>query len=182
MRLFPLLLAAPLIGGCVTPPQVVCPPPKLERFAAIAELAPDRFLVALGPARLTAEDIECLARAGNKRAQYDLAKRLETSDGVLADHARAEALYEAAARTIINQTAIYVPPACRKCAGTVQFVRTGPDVLGLPDAALALARMHIEGRAAQPDFRRGLKMIDRLARRGYPPAINYRAGLSRRRA
>lgn len=170
-----------LAGGCATTGQVTCPAPRLERFVAMAALGPDRLLVALGPVRLSAEDVDCLARTGDKQAQYELARRLETADGVPADLERAEALYRAAATTIVGTTAIYVPPACLKCAGSVQFIRTGPDRPGLPQAELALAVMHIEGRAAAPDYKRGVKRLDKLARRGFPPAVAYQARLRSRK-
>lgn len=171
-----------LLNGCATVPQVACPPPKLERFVGLVRLGADRFLLALGPTRLSAEDVECLARAGEKPMQYELAQRLEKGDGIAPDLVRAEALYSAAAQSISGMTYVYMPPACSKCAGMVMPVRTGPDIPGLPEATFALARMQIEGRSTRPDYRGGLKRMERLAKSGFPPAVAYLAALRERRA
>jgi TPR repeat protein len=53
---------------------------------------------------------------------------------------------------------------------------------GLPEAELALAVMHVEGRATPSRPRDGYRRIDRLAKRGYAPAIELRDRLRARRA
>lgn len=48
--------------------------------------------------------------------------------------------------------------------------RTGPDVPGLPEGDYRRALMHVEGRANKAKFRKGMKILERLAKTGFAPA------------
>jgi len=79
-------------------------------------------------------------------------------------------------------THIYAPGACVGCPVTVMLLPNANAAPGLPEAELALALMHVEGRAVPSDPRRGLRAIDRLAKRGFAPAVEAQARLRARRA
>jgi TPR repeat protein len=172
------LLAMGILAGCATaPPPPQCDAPRHERLVATIPLGADAVLALIGPVRLTDEGVECLALLGSKPMQYELGRRLERSDPE-----RAQRLFAAAATSVAPTTAIYAPGVCVGCPGRVLLIPNAAASPGLPEAELALAVMHVEGRAVPADPRRGFRTIDRLAKRGYPPAAALQAQLRARRS
>jgi TPR repeat protein len=171
------LLAASAAGGCATTPPPQCDAPRYEQLIATIPLGADAVLALIGPVRLTDAAVECLALLGSKPMQYELGRRLEADDP-----ARAQRLFAAAATANPAYTQIYAPGACVGCPGTVMLLPNANAAPGLPEAELALALMHVEGRAVLSDPRRGLRAIDRLAKRGFAPAVEAQARLRARRA
>lgn len=170
-------LATPAACASVPPPPPQCDAPRHERLIATIPLGPDAVLALVGPVRLSDAALECLALLGSKPMQYALGRRLEASDPP-----RAQRLFAAAAASDPAMTQVYTPGLCPGCAGSVLLVPRANAAPGLPEAELALALMHVEGRAVPADPRRGLRAIDRLAKRGYAPAVEVQARLRARRA
>lgn len=170
------LLAA--MAGCATapPPPPQCDAPRHERLVATIPLGAEAVLALIGPVRLTDSAVECLALLGSKPMQYELGRRLEERDPE-----RAQRLFAAAAATTSQFSHIYAPGACPGCPGRVTLVPNADAQPGLPEAGLALALMHVEGRASPSRPREGYRMIDRLAKRGFGPAIEVQARLRARR-
>lgn len=119
------------------------------------------------------KDIAALIRPaiGNRKLMFEVGRRLETGDGVERDVECAEHLYKAAATPKIGTVWIFIPGVAGQPGRTSPY-RIGPDEPGLPQAAYARALMHIEGRAAKPSYRTGLKLLKTLAESGYGPARN----------
>lgn len=158
-----------------------CDPPEIDRLAAIVGLANGdlALIVATVQRRMSTPQLECWAsQTGDKRLLLDLGARFEAGDGVPADPARAETLYANAATPKLGTMFIYIP-AVGKGAARVMPVRTGPDIPGLAEGDFRRGLMHVEGRAAKPSYRRGVKLIERAARTGYAPAIEKLAVFGR---
>ncbi|WP_326408103.1 sel1 repeat family protein [Sphingomonas sp.] len=155
-----------------------CPDPRARQIALlVADTNGDvTLIVARIRDRLSTEDAACWAARGDKPMLLELAKRLETGDGIAQDVERAEDLYQAAARPTVGTIYVY-SPGVGKSPGMVLPVRTGPDVPGLPEAAYRRALMHIEGRAAKPSPRKGFSILRKLAKSGYAPAVARLAAL-----
>ncbi len=172
------LMAARASGGCATaPPPPQCDAPRHEQLVATIPLGTEAVLTLIGPVRLTDAAVECLALLGSKPMQYALGRRLEASDPL-----RAQRLFEAAAASNPAYTQVYAPGPCPGCPGSVMLLPNANAAPGLPEAALALALMHIEGRATPSRPRQGFRTIDRLAREGYAPAAEVQARLRARRS
>jgi TPR repeat protein len=167
-------LAASACATASPPPQ--CDAPRHERLVATIPLGAEAVLTLLGPVRLTDAAVECLALLGSKPMQVELGRRLEASDPL-----RAQRLFEAAAASNPAYTQVYAPGPCPGCPGSVMLLPNPNAAPGLPEAELALALMHIEGRATPSRPRQGFRMIDRLAREGFAPAVEVQARLRARR-
>jgi len=170
-----LLAAAPALAK-----QPACPEPHAQRIALLVTNANGNIalIVARIRERLSTEDVACWAARGDKSMLLELAKRLETGDGIAQDVERAEDLYISAAATKLGTIYVY-SPGVGKSPGRVMPIRTGPDVPGLPEAAYRRALMHIEGRAAKPLPRKGFSILKKLAKSGYAPAVARLAALPR---
>ena len=157
-----------------------CPQAQVEEFAALFRDSAGNvaLLVARVRHRLETEDVMCWAKQGDKAMVLELGKRFETGDGVNRDVRRAELLYTLAAASAGGVIFIY-SPGLNGQSGRVFPVSTGPIVPGLPEGNYRRALLHIEGRAFKPSPRKGLKIIGKLARSGYQPAIDYLAKLQR---
>ncbi|TRW14543.1 sel1 repeat family protein [Glacieibacterium frigidum] len=171
-----------LVPGVATAKRAACPPAQTERIAAIIADAAGNIglLVATFRGRMPTEDVRCWAATGDKRMQWELGRRLENGDGIARDVAAAEELYEAAGAARLGTIYVY-SPGINGAAGTVLPIRTGPDVTGLPEAQVSRALLHIEGRAAKPNYRKGRKILERLAKAGHTPAIELIAKYDARR-
>lgn len=156
--------------------KVECPEPRQQQIAVLLAKANGDVTIILArmTERLSTEDVACWAATRDKPMMLELAKRLESGDGVAEDRERAEDLYQAAAAFVSGTTYVYSPPV-GKSPGQVIPIRIGPDVPGLPEATYRRALMHIEGRAVEPRPRKGFKWLRELAKRGYAPAIDYLA-------
>jgi TPR repeat protein len=179
MSLLALSLASLLIGRQV-PKKGDCPPQRIETFTLLIRQANGDIRLILGSikARLSTEDVSCWAATGNKAMMLELAKRLESGDGIAADPERAEDLYERAAAYVSGTTYIY-SPGFGKVPGRVMPVRIGPDIPGLPEAKFRRALMHVEGRAVKANPRKGFKWLKELAKGGYAPAVERLRSLPR---
>jgi TPR repeat protein len=170
IRLFALALL--LFGTPGFARRPACPEPRARQIALL--LANTNGDIALIVARITerlgTEDVACWAEKGDKPMILELAKRLETGDGIAKDVERAEQLYAIAAAPKLGTIYVYSPPV-GKSPGQVMPIRTGPDIPGLPEANFRRALMHIEGRAAKPSPRKGFAMLKKLAKAGYGPAV-----------
>lgn len=111
------------------------------------------------------QTLECSAAHGDKNAQFELGRRLETGEGFPADPARAARLYRDAGSFTSGTKFIYVPGVDHK-PGWVMPVRSGPDRPGLPEAQYRLGLMYVEGRGVKPDRQQGLKLIEGAAKAG----------------
>lgn len=179
MSLIAASLAAFLLGSKPIKKQD-CPLPRQQAIALLLQEGNGDVTVIIAriKARLTTEDVACWAATGDRAVMLELAKRLETGDGVPLDAERAEDLYEQAAAFVSGTTYIYSPPV-GKSPGMVMPVRIGPDIPGLPEAQFRRALMHIEGRAVKSSPGKGFKLMKALAKRGYQPAIDKLAALPR---
>ena len=139
-----LVLSGAMIGGCVTP--AVC-------GSGLSPLAA----------------LECQARNGDAEAQFDLAVRLETGDGIAADPARAARLYRQAGSFRPGTQYIWVPGVSGQ-PGYVMPVVSGPDQAGLAKAQFHLAMMYLDGRGVAVDRRRASALLGEAAKAGYAPA------------
>lgn len=168
-----LLIATPAAAK-----RPACPEPRARHIALlVADANGDiALIVAHIRERLSTEDVACWAARGDKPMLLELAKRLETGDGIAQDAERAEDLYAAAARPVLGTIYVY-SPGVGKSPGMVLPIRTGPDVPGLPEAAYRRALMHIEGRAKKPSPRKGFAILKKLAKSGYGPAVARLAAL-----
>ncbi|ARS26637.1 SEL1-like repeat protein [Sphingomonas sp. KC8] len=148
-----------------------CPPEQVERIAALIRDARGDIHLILGTirGRMGTEQVRCWAATGDRKMMTELGRRLETGDGISRDVERAEDLYKAAATPKNGTIWIYTPGVSGQ-PGRVISHRIGADEPGLPQAAYARAMMHIEGRAARPSYRKGLKLLQKLAESGYDPA------------
>ncbi len=176
--LFSMGLAIAVPATAKSPP---CDPPEVARLMALIEDAHgDRALIlATIRLRLSTPQLTCwAARTGDKAMLLDLATRYEAGDDIPQDVMRAEALYASAAMPIPGTTFIYSPKVGNS-PGRVIPIRTGPDIPGRPEGDYRRGRMHIEGRAAKPSYRRGVKWIARAAKAGYGPAQARLAELGR---
>jgi TPR repeat protein len=151
-----------------------CPDPRARQIAVlVADASGDvALIVARIKERLSTEDVACWAARGDKPMLLELAKRLESGDGIARDVERAEDLYVSAAATKFGTIYIYTPGVGKSPGRTIPM-RMGPDVPGLPEAAYRRALMHIEGRAAKPSPRKGYSILRKLAKNGYAPAAAY---------
>ena len=176
-----LLALLPAVPATARHPA--CPPERVARFAAIIADAGGNvaLVVATLRGRMPTGDVQCWAATGDRRMQVELGRRLEAGDGIERDVAAAEALYKAAGEFRSGMLYIYTP-GVGTSGGRVMPLRTGPDDPGLPEAVFARALLHIEGRAARPDYRRGLKLLTALAKGGYAPAVAKLAELRDRTA
>ena len=182
MRERPLALAL-LIAAAASPAvakRPACPEPRARQIALLVADANGDIALIVGriKERLSTEDVACWAARGDKPMLLELAKRLESGDGVARDVERAEDLYVSAAATKFGTIWIY-SPGVGKSPGTVMPMRMGPDIPGFPEAAYRRALMHIEGRAAKPSPRKGYSILRKLAKTGYAPAAAYLARLPR---
>jgi hypothetical protein len=82
------------------------------------------------------------ARAGDKRAQFELAERFENGRGVPQDHHRARALLTAAAKDRGGTRMMFVP---RNGAISTVPVSSGARIPGLPEAKAELTRLDQAG-------------------------------------
>lgn len=148
-----------------------CAPAQVERVTAlIRDAVGDMHLIlATIRGRMTTEQVRCWAATGDRRMMTELARRLEAGDGIARDPERAEDLYKIAATPKPGTLWIYVPGVGGQ-PGRVMPHTIGPGEPGLPEAAYRRALMHIEGRAARPSYRKGLKLLKQAADGGYPPA------------
>lgn len=180
MRKAYALAALALIASPGAAKRPSCPPERADTLVALIRATDGdmALIVARIPRRLSTEDVECWAATGDKRMMIELGKRLEVGTGIDQDVERAEQLFEHAADLVSGNLAIYVPGFGGK-PGYVMFHRIRPDVPGLPEGDYRRALMHIEGRAAKPKPKKGFKLLDRLAKDGYPPAIERLAALVR---
>jgi TPR repeat protein len=179
MSLIAASLAA-LLVGTKAPKKGDCPPQRIQSYTLLIREANGdiRIILASIKTRLSTEDVACWAATGDKAMMLELAKRLEKGDGIAADPERAEDLYERAAAFISGTSYIYVP-GVGKAPGYVMPVRVGQDSPGLPEAKFRRALMHVEGRAAKPNPRRGFKWLKELAKGGYGPAVKRLSSLPR---
>jgi TPR repeat protein len=179
MSLLALSLASLLVGKPI-PKKGDCPPQRVETFTLLIRQANGdiRIILASIKARLDTQDVACWAATGDKAMMLELAKRLESGDGITADPERAEDLYERAAAFVSGTTYIYVP-GVGKSPGYVMPVRVGQDIPGMPEAKFRRALMHVEGRAVKANPRKGLKWLKELAKAGYGPAVQRLSSLPR---
>ena len=159
-----------------------CEPARTTSFAAlIRDNQGDlHLLIAIVRNRMNLADLECWASSGDKRMMLALAKRLDFGAPEERDADRAEHLYKAAATTIPGTIYVYTP-GFRGKPGRVMPINVGPTVPGLIEADYYRALMHIEARAAKPNYRKGIKMLERLSKSGYAPATEKLSALSAHR-
>jgi TPR repeat protein len=169
-----------LLLGNAQPRKGDCPPQRVQSYTLLIQQANDDIAIILASikARLDTQDVACWAATGDKAMMLELAKRLESGDGIPADPERAEDLYERAAAYVSGTTYIY-SPGFGKVPGRVMPVRIGPDIPGLPEAKFRRALMHVEGRAVKANPRKGFKWLKELAKGGYAPAVERLRSLPR---
>lgn len=92
-----------------------------------------------------------------------------------ADPARAARLYRQAATFSSGSTPVYLPPVGSAKSGTVLQVRAGVDAPGLPEAQLAVARLHLDGRGVRRGKAAACRWAERAARAGLAEAERWMA-------
>lgn len=118
---------------------------------------------------MSVAQLECVAKAGDKRAMLALGKRYEAGIGVGQDFARAARLYNRAATEIPGTIAVYSPPVRQGGRGQVIFVNNPNAGPGLAEAQYRLGRLYLDGRGVKKDSDRGNKLIRRAVSQGYRP-------------
>ncbi|MFC7535909.1 hypothetical protein ACFQPG_00840 [Sphingomonas sp. GCM10030256] len=110
--------------------------------------------------------LHCRAAAGDKHAQLQMGIFLDERAASDQDLRRAVQLYKAAASSSSGTTYVYSPPIGKEKAGRVLPVRTGPDLPGLTEAKVRLARMYLIGRGVRPDRRKAISLLIASERQG----------------
>lgn len=108
-------------------------------------------------------NLECRSASGDKQAQLALGIAFEEGQGVPRDPRRAAKLYRAAARYTSGTTYVYSPPV-GKAPAQVLPVSIGPDVPGLPEAMLRLARLYEQGLGVKRDEKKAALWRERAMR------------------
>ncbi len=85
------------------------------------------------------------------------------------DAATAAQLLKIASTPVSGTTMIYVPSPTGGY-GTVNRVRTGPDVPAIPEADLELARLYLEGRGVPRDLKKARHHAEKARNSGVPGA------------
>lgn len=113
--------------------------------------------------------LQCRADQGERVAIMELARALETGNGVTRDDARAASLYEKAAQDRPTFTSIYSPPVRLGGAGQVMMIPNPDGGPGSAEAKYRLGRMLVEGRGVGNDVERGQDLIAAAERQGFRP-------------
>lgn len=113
--------------------------------------------------------LQCRADRGERAAMVELARALETGDGLARDDVHAAALYEKAAQDRPAFTSIYAPPMRLGGSGQVVMMPNSDGGPGNAEAKYRLGRMLVEGRGIGQDVERGQTLIAAAQRQGFQP-------------
>lgn len=170
--LIPLLYSSSLlVAGCATsalPPSCI----GLRGVQAVPVEQPDgrvsiRYIYADEAVRLP--HLQCRADQGERVAMVELARALETGNGVVRDDVRAAALYEKAAQDRPAFTSIYAPPMRLGGSGQVMTIPNADGGPGNAEAKYRLGQMLVDGRGIGQDLARGWELMTDSRRQGLKP-------------
>lgn len=171
MRAGPVLLALSLLTGCATP-RVPVSCAGLRGVGAVpitdaSGVTRIRYTYADETVRLP--HLQCRADQGERLAMVELARALETGEGVARDDVRAAALYEKAAQDRPAFTSIYSPPVRLGGSGQVTMIPNTDGGPGDAEAKYRLGQMLVEGRGIGQDVTRGQELMAAAQRQGFHP-------------
>lgn len=169
-----MLSTLPALIGCATPAL----PPSCAGLRGIRTVPIEdasgttriRYTYANEAVRLP--HLQCRADQGERAAIMELARALETGDGVTRDDARAASFYEKAAQDRPAFTSIYSPPVRLSGAGQVLMIPNPDGGPGSAEAKYRLGRMLVEGRGVGTNVERGQDLIAAAERQGFQPKFN----------
>lgn len=166
-----MLLAVLLLAGCATP-RVPTSCAGLRGVGAVpitdsSGVTRIRYTYADETVRLP--HLQCRADQGERSAMVELARALETGEGVTRDDVRAVALYEKAAEDRPAFTTIYSPPVRLGGSGQVMMIPNADGGPGNAEAKYRLGHMLNEGHGVGQDVVRGQELTAAAQRQGFHP-------------
>lgn len=166
-----MLLALLLLAGCAMP-KVPVSCTGLRGIGAVpvtdaSGVTRIRYTYADETVRLP--HLQCRADQGDRSAMVELARALETGEGVTRDDVRAAALYEKAAQDRPAFTSIYSPPVRLGGSGQVMMIPNADGGPGDAEAKYRLGQMLNEGRGIGQDVTRGQELMAAAQRLGFHP-------------
>jgi len=139
-----LVGGALLLAGCAHPPVASC-----------------------GNSGDVVASLQCRAWSGDKLAQLEMGKRLESGDGVAIDLRQAARFYRMAAQDVSGTTYVYSPPVGKHGRAMVLPIRTGSDQPGLSEAKYRLSLMYRDGRGVRRNAGKAERLINEARDQGY---------------
>lgn len=166
-----MVLALLLLAGCATPKMSTsCAGLRGIGAVPIADasgVTRIRYTYADETVRLP--HLRCRAEQGERSAMIELARALETGEGVTRDDVSAAALYENAAQDRPAFTSIYSPPVRLGGSGQVMMIPNADGGPGNAEAKYRLGRMLVEGRGIEQEVARGQELMAAAQRQGFHP-------------
>lgn len=163
-----IVLAAIALLGCSNCASMTVPGDCTDFLASSSQRSDQYSYAREGKGHTPVEQLNCLALAGDRRAQLELGKRYELGLGVERDDERAAKLYETASADIPEHTAIYTPPVRLQGRGQTMLIENPNAGDGLAEAKYRFGGMLIEGRGIDRDRRRGEKLQREALEMGFP--------------
>lgn len=163
MRLSPILLfafVATLSGCAYQDPYEACAGLRGSGAELQNRAVPHAYIV-------------CMAEGGNPHAQYLLARRLETGEGVSKDEAQAVRWYTRAAKMRPGADTTYSTPVVEQPHGAILKPEGQNAQPGLAEAQFALGRMYALGRGVKRDDKTARKWFARAAEQGHGGAREW---------
>lgn len=171
MRAGPVFLALSLLTGCATP-KVPASCAGLRGVGAVPitdASGVTRIRYTYADETVRVPHLQCRADQGQRSAMIELARALETGEGVTHDDVRAAALYEKAAQDRPAFTSIYSPPVRLGGPGQVVMIPNPDGGPGDAEAKYRLGQMLVEGRGIGQDVTRGQELMAAAQRQGFHP-------------